>query len=501
MSDINTTIAILTQNKAARYRDKVSHCIVHENFNDGVQKLPGALATNGTNLHLIIDGGHGNAHAQTGRPLLLNDQSVESIKQQVQALKKRGLLFKTITLTSCFSASFVPLFKDVLMDDGIIFCQTLSSTDVADRLLEEARGYNNDILSTAFAVLACKISETLALCKNMLNHTQCFVSDAIYTKQDDTLHRFKFNDINEALKAHNKIIIAGNDRDCKHELDAIENYLAAQGICVSDEHTNAEQLEIQIRELCLRFKMHPIQPNDFNHIKTLDDKIFPSTARQIDLNHYYDKNYSWLIVDNSQDNEPIIGYIFAKPEGKNSLFIGNLGVNPSIRSCGIGTRLLKKVLHQAQQEKRTVRLEVHEDNESAIRLYKKLGFVEIGKNSDHLVMSHSPKPFQKSIIQPQIQPLNNNSEYYSFLINLAAFSLGICLLCAAATFFPPLGLASTFGIQSIANLSMGTSYALSGVSALASLASFGFFAQNIEKNNTNYGSESVVSPAYQISIP
>ena len=61
------------------------------------------------------------------------------------------------------------------------------------------------------------------------------------------------------------------------------------------------------------------------------------------------------------------------------LNIVDVGVHPEYRCHGIGTKLISDVLKEALQKKaQKVFLEVRKSNETAIRLYKKLGFVETG---------------------------------------------------------------------------------------------------------------------------
>ncbi len=486
MSQTNATIAILTSDKPERYRNMATHCIRHERFNQDVQTLPQTLNSDYDNLHLVIDGGHGNAHSRTGEPLVLNNQSIANIRQQVQALKNKGLRFQSITLTPCFSAACVPLFKDLLTDEGLIFCQTLSSTESANTLLEKAAAHNHDLFSLGFAVLDCKIQGILDRCREMVNHTQCFISDAVYTKQDNTLHRFKSKNLDKELDAHNKLIHAGQFRDCTHELTALENHLGAHDIQTSDESIDADAMEQTIRNTCLRFKKFPMKRTDFDEIQRLDRRIFPADARQIDLRTYYHPDYSWLMVDRNNPDEKIVGYIFARPEGNNGLLIGNLGADPDAGPQGIGSKLLKTVLSQAHQEQKTVRLEVNENNTRAIHLYRKLGFVETGTNGDHLIMSHGPKASQQHGNANTNNTDHNKALHYSFMLKLAVFSLGVCLLLAAAVFFPPLGLTTTLGIKAIAGISTNMSYAISGASATVGFASLGFFSYMLGKDSVNF---------------
>ena len=74
------------------------------------------------------------------------------------------------------------------------------------------------------------------------------------------------------------------------------------------------------------------------------------------------------------NNEKVIGYIVASLENGKGHII-SLAVHPEFRRRGVGSALLKEVL--TSMKKRgilTVKLEVNENNVSAINFYKKHGF-------------------------------------------------------------------------------------------------------------------------------
>lgn len=57
----------------------------------------------------------------------------------------------------------------------------------------------------------------------------------------------------------------------------------------------------------------------------------------------------------------------------------NIVVKKDERNKGIGSSLLKEIIHIAKKLKaKTITLEVNENNEPAIKLYKKYGFEQVG---------------------------------------------------------------------------------------------------------------------------
>ena len=76
--------------------------------------------------------------------------------------------------------------------------------------------------------------------------------------------------------------------------------------------------------------------------------------------------------------------------------IMNVAVEPDLRGSGVGRMLVQKVLDDCRQAGASfVSLEVRKSNLSAISLYRKMGFVEVGKRKryyengeDALMMEH-----------------------------------------------------------------------------------------------------------------
>ena len=70
----------------------------------------------------------------------------------------------------------------------------------------------------------------------------------------------------------------------------------------------------------------------------------------------------------------------------------NLGVHPHHQHQGFGEQLLRKALQEAKQQKATIAyLEVRVTNHRAIRLYKKLGFIQISMRRDYYVTTEGHK--------------------------------------------------------------------------------------------------------------
>jgi len=89
---------------------------------------------------------------------------------------------------------------------------------------------------------------------------------------------------------------------------------------------------------------------------------------------------TWLAVsyDNPTRRQELCGTIQGLRHRSSIGAVQNLGIVPSHRGCGLGTSLLFRALHGFRNSGVTrVYLEVTAENEGAIRLYHRLGFVTV----------------------------------------------------------------------------------------------------------------------------
>lgn len=93
----------------------------------------------------------------------------------------------------------------------------------------------------------------------------------------------------------------------------------------------------------------------------------------------------WVVA---MDEDTLVGYV-----GSQSVMgwadMMNLAVAPAYRRNGIGEKLVLQLVQHLQANQVTcLTLEVRASNESAIRLYAKLGFEEVGRRPGYY---HKPK--------------------------------------------------------------------------------------------------------------
>ena len=113
------------------------------------------------------------------------------------------------------------------------------------------------------------------------------------------------------------------------------------------------------------------------------DEINPSVEERASKieEHVQDQGKLWLVAEHE---DTIIGMInFKNGNSRRTAHVGvfGIGMDHGWRGLGLGSLLLERLLHWAEQEPsiEKVALGVFSSNEWAMRLYKKFGFIEEGR--------------------------------------------------------------------------------------------------------------------------
>lgn len=131
-------------------------------------------------------------------------------------------------------------------------------------------------------------------------------------------------------------------------------------------------------EITIEITICPMRAEDIDQVLEIEAKSFPHPwLRQhfIDeLNSFYGFPYS--AFDSSGRLIAYICPMLLLDEGH----IMNVAVDPSFRGSGVGRLLVQRVLDDCRAGNASyVSLEVRESNLSAISLYRKMGFVDMGR--------------------------------------------------------------------------------------------------------------------------
>jgi ribosomal protein S18 acetylase RimI-like enzyme len=90
-----------------------------------------------------------------------------------------------------------------------------------------------------------------------------------------------------------------------------------------------------------------------------------------------------ILLINSETNE-ITGSSWMTFDGRR-LHLHHIGVKPEFQNQGLGKRLTQESLKFAKEKEYQIKLEVHQSNKKAIKLYKKLGFTFLGDYDVYIV--------------------------------------------------------------------------------------------------------------------
>jgi ribosomal-protein-alanine N-acetyltransferase len=121
--------------------------------------------------------------------------------------------------------------------------------------------------------------------------------------------------------------------------------------------------------------IRPMRVSDLDRIKEIDRLAFSAEEQYGDAVYERMPQYGLSVVVETLDGE-VVGYAFVGAERQDSNgdafgYVRSVAVHPDYRRRGYGTVLLEAVIERGERE---IDLFVDERNETAIRLYQRLGF-------------------------------------------------------------------------------------------------------------------------------
>ncbi|MBS7360683.1 MAG: ribosomal protein S18-alanine N-acetyltransferase, partial [Oscillospiraceae bacterium] len=115
-------------------------------------------------------------------------------------------------------------------------------------------------------------------------------------------------------------------------------------------------------------------------IAELEKISFSTPWTEQGLEEEIENSFSRFFV--AQNNGEVLGYIGAH-NVLGEVYITNIAIFPEFKRQGIGKKLIETLLNSVKEENAEfVTLEVRKSNESAIGLYKKMGFKVVGERKD-----------------------------------------------------------------------------------------------------------------------
>jgi len=136
---------------------------------------------------------------------------------------------------------------------------------------------------------------------------------------------------------------------------------------------------------------------------TLRDLDFIYMIKRMTLKKYIEEIWGWdekyQLDDlrknfNIENNKIIVSKgkdigILEITENKEEVYIVELEIHPDFQGNGIGTSILENIINNAISKDKKARLGVFKINESAKRLYERIGFSILEENDTHFIMEIS----------------------------------------------------------------------------------------------------------------
>lgn len=117
---------------------------------------------------------------------------------------------------------------------------------------------------------------------------------------------------------------------------------------------------------------------DYNKMSLFEKEKVNNYITNFIINHIDD--YKLILV-----NSKIIG-CYCSYIKSNIIFLDEIYIEKEYRNLGIGTSLIKKEIENAKVKKMNIELWVYKENEKAINLYKRLGFVVVNEMETRYLM-------------------------------------------------------------------------------------------------------------------
>lgn len=128
--------------------------------------------------------------------------------------------------------------------------------------------------------------------------------------------------------------------------------------------------------------LRPLTAADVTRLEELEAQLFPGDSPWSAAAFAEELRSPWTYYVGAERDGALIGYA-GLGYGLGEAEVHTIGVDPAYQGRGIGELLLSDILAEADRRQSTVFLEVRVDNDPAIGLYKKHGFVQLGVRKNY----------------------------------------------------------------------------------------------------------------------
>lgn len=129
-----------------------------------------------------------------------------------------------------------------------------------------------------------------------------------------------------------------------------------------------------------------MRPGDIAAVKAIEDISFPNpwpASTFLGEIQHRPISHPYVAVRREEGGERVVGYAVFWLIG-DEVQINNIALRPDLRGKGLGEALLRRALDLVRGLGGSyVVLEVRVSNQAAVGLYRKLGFVEIGRRKNY----------------------------------------------------------------------------------------------------------------------
>lgn len=136
-----------------------------------------------------------------------------------------------------------------------------------------------------------------------------------------------------------------------------------------------------------RFLIRDYEPADYTgvmHIWKITGMGEPVRGdNNITIEKTIDQGGKFLVIIDQKINN-LVGTSWITFDGRR-LYLHHFGIDPDYQNQGLGKKLARATLKVAKKKNIQIKLEVHENNKTAIELYKKMGFKYLGNYEVYII--------------------------------------------------------------------------------------------------------------------
>jgi len=158
----------------------------------------------------------------------------------------------------------------------------------------------------------------------------------------------------------------------------------------------------RIRERIGAFTIAPMSLEDIPGVMEIENQSFPIPWIESSFRYELLENpYASLFVGRSRASPLVVTFACVWIVDQ-EMKINNIAVHPRVRSQGVGTRFLRFLLDYASSQGcREVTLEVRPSNDAALALYRKAGFIPVGRRKQYYTDTHEDAIVMWRRIEPR----------------------------------------------------------------------------------------------------